>query len=102
MSDIKICTYNVRGLRQVKKRRSQFTYFHRHSFDIIFAQETHSSINDVRCWTNEWGGKIIFSHGTTLSKGVAISIWLWISLGVIFVPILRPGMSAFLLFTFTT
>ena len=72
MEDLKICTCNVRGLRNVKKRRQQFIYFHRHNFDIILAQETHSTARDVCYWKSEWGGEIVFSHGTNLSKGVAI------------------------------
>lgn len=35
-------------------------------------QETHSISNDCQYWSNEWGGKLYFSHGTNKSKGVAI------------------------------
>lgn len=59
-------------MRQPNIRRQQFAYLHRHRFDIIFIQETHSCFSDNHYWANEWGGKIIYSHGTTVSKGVAI------------------------------
>ncbi|KAJ8035824.1 hypothetical protein HOLleu_19619 [Holothuria leucospilota] len=69
---IKIGSYNARGLRQPSKRRQQFAYLHRHHFDIVFIQETHSTSSDDRFWCNEWGGNILFSHGTSSSRGVAI------------------------------
>lgn len=72
MGDLKLCSCNARGLRQTIKRRTQFAYFHRHKFDVILVQETHSTFEDERYWRNEWGGDILFSHGTTSSKGVAI------------------------------
>ena len=72
MIDLKICTYNVRGLRQNRKRRTIFTYLHSFKHDIYLLQETHSDINSEKYWANEWGGKVICSHGTTSSRGVAI------------------------------
>lgn len=35
-------------------------------------QETHSNPDDVKFWTSQWGDKIIFSHASTHSTGVAI------------------------------
>lgn len=69
---LKICCSNVRGIRQSRKRRQHFAYFHRHQFDIIFAQETHSTLEIENIWKTEWGGSVLFSHGTNCSKGVAI------------------------------
>lgn len=37
-----------------------------------FLQETHSDISDVKFWSQQWGDKILFSHGTNRSAGVAI------------------------------
>ena len=39
---------------------------------IYCLQETYSSCEDEKVWSAEWGGKIIYSHGTTHSKGVCI------------------------------
>ena len=39
---------------------------------IFFFQETHSTPADVEQWSNEWGGKLIFSHGSSDSRGVLI------------------------------
>lgn len=72
MSNLTICSFNVRGIRDNKKRRKLFAFFHRHNFEIILLQETHSQHPDFRIWSNEWGGQILFSHGTNKSRGVAI------------------------------
>ncbi len=34
-------------------------------------QETHSTSTNEKKWKKEWGGQIIFSHGTSNSRGVA-------------------------------
>ena len=72
MANLKICTYNVRGLRQSKKRRQVFSYLHRSKTDIYLLQETHSVMSDENYWQNEWGGKIVFCHGSSTSRGVCI------------------------------
>lgn len=66
---------NVRGVREPKKRREIFRWikrFHNGANNITFLQETHSTENDEKEWKSEWGSNIIFSHGTSNSKGVAI------------------------------
>ena len=35
-------------------------------------QETHSSPQVKSMWKAEWGGNIVFSHGTSNSRGVCI------------------------------
>lgn len=40
--------------------------------DIVVLQETHSTQSDECFWKNEWGGSILFSHGTSDSCGVCI------------------------------
>ena len=70
---ISVLSFNVRGIRERKKRRTIFRHLHvaypRH---IILLQETHSSVNDESVWQNEWGSTIIFSHGTVHQAGVAV------------------------------
>ncbi|KAL9978330.1 hypothetical protein ACROYT_G015830 [Oculina patagonica] len=39
---------------------------------IFFKLETYSEPKDETIWRNEWGGKILFSHGTNHKKGVCI------------------------------
>ena len=63
---------NARGLNQARKRRQIFRWAHNSKADVIFLQETYSTkaIEDV--WKSEWGGQILFSHGTNHSRGVMI------------------------------
>lgn len=63
---------NTRGLVDRKKRRSMFRYIKKKKADICFMQETHSSIEAENVWKNEWGGSIIFSHGTKHARGVMV------------------------------
>ena len=62
---------NARGIASDKKRRALFD-FHRVNVDILIILETHSNPNCETIWENEWGGKAIYAHGTSASKGVAI------------------------------
>lgn len=81
MDELNLISYNARGLRQNKKRRRLFSYLHRRKVDVIVLQETHSVSSDESFWTNEWGGTIYFSHGSSESCGVC----------VLFKPHLKPN-----------
>ena len=39
---------------------------------IFCLQETYSSPEDEKVWSAEWGGKTLFSHGSSHSRGVCI------------------------------
>ena len=70
-----ILSLNVRGLREAKKRREIFQWlkqYHKGKDSIIFLQETHSTALDLTSWERDWGSKVIMSHGTSNSRGVAI------------------------------
>ena len=60
------------GLRKVSKRGAMFSYLKMQKATSYCLQETYSSPEDDKVWSVEWGGKIIYSHGTTHSKGVCI------------------------------
>ena len=51
-----------------------FTWLKTHHNGITLLQETHSALTDEPDWSSEWGSEIIFSHGSTNSRGVAILI----------------------------
>ena len=51
-----------------------FSWLHKKSCNIIFLQETHSIEKDEQMWKNEWGGEILYSHGSNDSCGVSILI----------------------------
>ena len=77
MSGRALCTLvslNVRGLRDANKSRSIFLYLKDLKAEFYFLQETYSSVNDEMVWRNEWGGEILFSHGSQYSRGVCILI----------------------------
>ena len=67
-------TLNVRGIRDRSKREKMFNWFRSKSIDIIYLQETYSTPDIEKKWQLEWGGKCIFSHGTSHSKGVLVLI----------------------------
>ena len=41
-----------------------FRWLHGRKFQIIFLQEVYSSRDIEKIWSAEWGGKIVFCHGT--------------------------------------
>ena len=70
-----LLSLNVRGLRSAKKRREIFRWLKRYyngKNSLVFLQETHSTKLDEKIWEKEWGSKILYSHGTSNSRGVAI------------------------------
>ena len=60
------------GIYNFNKRRAIFSYLKIQKATIIFLQETYSSTKDEKLWYVGWGARIIYSHGTTHSKGVCI------------------------------
>ncbi len=73
-SDVSIGSINVRGINDFVKRNSMFKWVRKNDFDITLLQETFSSFENEDVWRREWGGKIIFAHGTNHSKGTMILI----------------------------
>ena len=39
-------------------------------YDIVFLQETYSTVEVEDIWKTQWQGKLFFSHGTNRSCGV--------------------------------
>ena len=72
MDKINIFTCNVRGLSTNVKRRQIFRHLHEQKASIILLQETHSTKTAERRYKNEWGGRVIFDHGESNSRGVSI------------------------------
>ena len=60
---------NVRGLNNERKMRQVFRWLHRRKFQIIFLQEVYSLRDIEKIWSAEWGGKVVFCHGTKHSCG---------------------------------
>ena len=70
---IRIISLNVRGLQEKEKRRNIFNHYRKRA-DILCLQETHSQKENEQQWSQEWGGEVIFAHGSSASRGVAILI----------------------------
>ncbi len=62
---------NVRGIRDLLKRKATFLFCKNSEADLILLQETHSSESDIKFWKGQWGNKIYCSHGTNHSAGVS-------------------------------
>lgn len=63
---------NVRGIRDITKRKAIFLFCKGEKANFFLLQETRSCPEDEKFWINQWGDKIIFDHGTTKSAGLAI------------------------------
>lgn len=75
MADVfKLISLNVKGISNFQKRRTMFTWCRKRKADIIFLQETHSTINTDAQWKNEWGAEIITCHGSSNAHGLAVLI----------------------------
>ena len=57
--EVKLLSLNVRWL-------------HQQTSDAIFLQEIYSSVQTVKLWEAEWGGKVLACLGSTHSRGVMI------------------------------
>ena len=70
--NISFGSLNVRGLKDIVKRKALFLFCKGQRSQCLFLQETHSADVDATFWTNQWGDRILFSHGSNRSGGVAI------------------------------
>lgn len=62
----------IQGVLKTQSSAKLFSCFARDN-NCISIQETHSDDSDVKFWSQRWGDKILFSHGTNRSTGVAMS-----------------------------
>ena len=67
---LKILSLNVRGLRNIKKRRTLFNSFKSKDFDIICLQETYLTNKEINRIQNEWGSLVHLSESVGRSKGI--------------------------------
>ena len=71
---LRILSANVRGLRQVLKRKDLFDYFKTQKADIICLQETHLVHSDIDNLIKDWNLTYYIADTSTNSRGVAILI----------------------------
>ena len=72
--DFKLLLLNVRGIRSATKRKALFTWLNERRYDIIFLQETYSTVDVEDIWRTQWRGKLFFAHGSNHSCGVMILV----------------------------
>ena len=61
------------GGYEIKSREDQFfSYLKNQKATLYCLQETFSKEEDEKIWSAEWGGQIIFSHGSEHSRGVCM------------------------------
>ena len=77
MSDIKfeVVSFNVNGIGDDLKRREIFNFMKKQASGkaIICLQETHSTKRVEKLFEYQWRGKMLFSPGTSGSKGVCVA-----------------------------
>ena len=56
-------TLNAKGLSNFRKRRTIFTWCRKRNSDIIFLQETNSTLSTQLKWKNEWGADLFAPMG---------------------------------------
>ena len=66
---------NVKGIQQSSKRIKVFEHLKNNSLPngFVFLEETHSSVEDEKQWSDNFKGKMFYSHGKTNSCDVAIA-----------------------------
>ena len=72
MCDFNISTLNLNGARADFKRAALFKLMETKKIDIIFVQETHSSLDNESDWKRAFNGEVVLSHKSSLSGGVGI------------------------------
>ena len=65
----------MRGLGDERKRRKIINYIKNHTSGkaVVFLQKTHSTKKHENVRTCQWHGDMIFSHGTSGSRGVCVA-----------------------------
>ena len=74
LNNFTLLSLNIRGLRERAKRKHIFEWCKIKGGDVIFLQETYSTEDIEENWILEWGGPILFSHGTNHSRGSLVLI----------------------------
>ncbi len=69
-----LLSLNVRGLNNTNKRRAVFKWLDNGMYDIVLLQETHTTVDVERVWSNDWRGPLFFSHGTGNARGCCVLI----------------------------
>ena len=72
MGDIRICSFNCRGLGTFEKRRDVLNYLHQSEFNIFMLQDIHCAPEYENHFRNTWGRDIKIAASSSNFRGVAI------------------------------
>ena len=75
-NNLSFISCNVKGIQQSSKRIKVFEYRKSNASQnalVFFLQETHSSIEDEKQWSDSFTGKLFYSHGTTNCCNITIA-----------------------------
>ena len=72
--DLKLMSHNVNGIGDFKIRKRYFNFLIKLKRDIILLQETHSTEKTETQWKNQLRSEIVFSHGSSSSRGVLCTV----------------------------
>ena len=71
---IHVCSLNCQGLAAKDKRQRVYLWMKNQQCNVMFIQESHFTENIQSDIQKEFKGQIIFNHGNSQSRGVAILI----------------------------
>uniref|UniRef100_A0A669DA51 Reverse transcriptase domain-containing protein n=1 Tax=Oreochromis niloticus TaxID=8128 RepID=A0A669DA51_ORENI len=74
ISDIKVTSWNVRGLRKLIKLKQVISRIKQLKSKIVFLQETHLTDCELKSVRNRWPGQVIHASYNNYARGVIILI----------------------------
>jgi len=60
--NFKLLSFNVRGIHSPTMRKALFAWLNERKYDIIFLQETYSTVYVEDIWKTQWQGKLHFAQ----------------------------------------
>ena len=72
-NNLSFISCNVKGIQQSSKRIKIFEYLRNNQNRFCFFQETQSSVEDEKQWSDNFKGKLFYSHGATKFCGAAFA-----------------------------
>lgn len=71
---LNFCSWNVKGMGQLIKRKKILSTLKARKYDIVFLQETHLSALENKKLRRDWVGQVFYSVGSSKSRGVTILV----------------------------
>ena len=71
---MRVFLITLKGLEEPKKEQRFLLFERKIKKGVVLLQETHSTIDDLKSWSNEMGYKILLNTGTSNSRGTLIGI----------------------------